>query len=203
VPLKNFDAQSISGNQVGEWWVGDYAVVTGTWTGDALQVKSVEPASPPPPPTEFRVVPCEPPPGGWPGGGPDSDVAAQSLNDVVAQRPDFYVGPWSTVIIDLAGDIVGYAEVVGTVGSDSVAYSDLKETYPFNLCVVEVEFSARDLNEVADRIHTANADWHTMIDPAADRVVVKAVVFDAPLATAIGADLDKVVIDVLVQEAPT
>jgi hypothetical protein len=42
-----------------------------------------------------------------------------------------------------------------------------------------------------------------MIDPAADRVVVKAVVFDAPLATAIGADLDKVVIDVLVQEAPT
>jgi hypothetical protein len=164
-------------------WGGQYATVRGRWDGSVLWGDEVTATEEPAAPSWKTPVPCEPPPGGWPG-DPPSEVAPQALEREVKGHPGSYVGVWPATS-DVQGQIVLRVMVVGTVEDVSTASTQLGEIYPYNLCVVSVDFSARDLQPVFDNLSALSYPWFVSIDPRLDRVLVSVIALTDSEAAAI------------------
>jgi hypothetical protein len=103
-----------------------------------------------------------------------------------------YVGIWLAESTDATAGVLVRAVVVGTVGDVSDVAAKLTAIYPFNLCVVQVEFSAADLQPVLDQLAGIDERWHLDIEPSVDRVVVTTTTLEPSAAEAIAAFSDKV-----------
>jgi hypothetical protein len=179
-----------------------WATVVGTWDGSSVDVQHISAADKPELPWSDRAVPCEPPAGGWPG-NPEDDQAGAVLDREVRDRPSTYVGIWSAETMSETGDSVR-AMAVGTVDDLATAKRRLTDIYPFNLCVVEVEFSLSELEGVAAELDTLEGPTlHLDVDAALDRVVVWTNAVDPATAEAILPFLDKVQVRATLRLAPT
>jgi hypothetical protein len=170
----------------GQVWGGRSVTIRGTWTGEVVQVAEISPAEPITP-TAPGPVPCDPPAGGWPGNAPSDAVeeAGHELEDEVRRNPEAYVGLWPAVVPDASRGttdpvvITDRVVVVGTVDDVEAVRSRLSQIYPFNLCVVHVEFSAGELESVVQHLSAVNSSWLIEIEPRLDRVVVTVGALDA------------------------
>lgn len=214
VSLAGIDPRDHGG---GEWysafdggrqvWVTGNLTVYGTWQNGAIEVfltvESEGQRGPPPPwDLEPPPVPCEEPPGGWPGNPEDlaedpSDPEAlvRRLDAEVERQPDLYAGYWSAADTDEQGNDVLRTLVVGTVGDVEAVERELRAIYPANLCVVGVQYSTRELEGAAIRVRAQLPDrfvetdesvfGNVEIDASANRVVVVTPVLDESVADAI------------------
>lgn len=210
VPIFDVDVRSLPGWETGaglpgssveSYWVTDYLTVLGTWQGDGIRSTQITPADRPPGATQLRPVPCDPPPGGWPGQGTPDDYepAWLELQNEVGQHPEEYVGLWWAVFDVELGPTSDGVQVVGTVSAVDTATARLASVFPYNLCVVQVPFSARDLNEVADRLSDLQIVHAGQIDPAIDRLVIRPLVLDEETAEAVQPFTDRIVLLPLVE----
>jgi hypothetical protein len=168
-----------------------WATVVGTWDGSSVDVQRISEADRPDLPWSDRSVSCEPPVGGWPG-NPDDDQAVAVLDQEVRENPSTYVGMWSAQAMSEMGDSVRVM-AVGTVDDLETAKRRLTETYPFNLCVVDVDFSLSELEDVtAELAALEGPNLRLDVDAASDRVVVWTNALDLPTAEAILPFLDKI-----------
>lgn len=173
-------------------------VVTGTWDHGAIAVIDIDSARPD---EEQRwVMPCGSPFAGWDDpAAPVSEAALGSLAAEVAAHPDLYIGPWRgyeggvPLSADLATTSLRSAMVVGTVGDPIEQQQQLGNVYRHGLCVIKVEFSAADLNPVAENFARADGTWQTDVDPATDRVHVRLPVVDEAAAIALE-DVQKMIV---------
>jgi hypothetical protein len=170
----------------GRVWGGRSVTTRGTWTGEVVQVAEISPAEPITP-TAPGPVPCDPPAGGWPGNAPSdaAEVAGHALEKEVRQHPEAYVGLWPAVAANASQGITDpvvitdRVVVVGTVDDVEAVRSRLARLYPFNLCVVPVEFSASELESVVGQLSAVDPSWLVEIEPRLDRVVVTTTALDA------------------------
>lgn len=171
-------------------WVSNYVRVDGVWANGALEATHIELAQQPSIRELSRLteVPCEPPAGGWPGYPQDPEVvgrAEDALEAEVSGNPDEYAGISSAVAMDADGRIADSVVVVGTVVDiDSVA-PKLHSIFPFNLCIVRAEYSARELQDVVDALADMKRGWEIWIDTSIARVAVYVPVFDQATEDAI------------------
>jgi hypothetical protein len=197
VKLVGLDKNALpSPSRFGETTVSERVAVLGTWTGEALSVDSVSPATAD---SVRRPVPCPPPPGGWPSDPPTSAALENALNrlgGLAAGRPDLYAGLWSAT-----ADSGQAVAVVSTVGEPETAHASLGRDYPYALCVVRVEFSSDDLNRVAAILGRPDRTWQANVSPEENRVVVRLAILDPPAATALG-KLPEAMAQPLVVRAP-
>lgn len=204
VQITGVDARSLPGSEANGKWVTTYITVRGTWGGEGIQATEVIPDEAPPL-FPSKLVPCDAPAGGWPGQGmpgtPDAEQAALDLQDEVATSPDVYVGIWTAIINNSTGVMVDRTLVVGTTGDVESALAELSEIYPFNLCITKVEYSARELDDVVDRLTASERTWMVEVDPSLDRVVVKTIVLDPATAEAVAEFADRVVVRPVVEKA--
>jgi hypothetical protein len=121
------------------------------------------------------------------------------LQSEVNGHPEEYVGLWSAVFEVEKGPSSEGAQVVGAVSDVDTATARLSSIFPFNLCVVRVAFSARDLNEVADHLSELQIVHASEIDPAIDRLVIRPLVLDSRTAEAIRPFADRIVLQPLVE----
>jgi len=188
----------------GSAWNGRYATVRGTWDGEAVQATGATAAAPPDPePFTLPAVPCDPPAGGWPGnvGAGDSDAAALALEREVGRHPEAYVGIW-VAANEEAGQVVLRVVVVGTVEDVPSVTARLSEIYPYNLCVVGVQFSARDLQPVAADLSSREYGWLVDLEPRVDRVVVSVTALSDSAAQALAPYTDKIELRATLHPAP-
>lgn len=196
IRLNDVDERSLPGHDLGDWWVTGHYTVEGTWLGDAIRVSSLELSREPDEPSTVKDAPCAEPEDGWPGIWPN-DGAVELLQEQINEHPDLYAGTWDGRILN--DDEIDTAKVVGTVGDVQASYGELSRIFPYNLCVVPVEFSATELSRASDSVKSAGDESLVTIDPSVDRVLVTAVVFDQPLAAAVTPYAEMVVVRTLVQ----
>jgi hypothetical protein len=165
----------------GDTWDAKYAILHGSWDGEALQATLVTAAPAPgaqvPPP-----VPCPTPAAGWPGNASAGagESAATTLGREIQERPETYVGSWVAAIAgEFTDPIASRVVVVGTVEDPTAITTRLEKIYPYNLCVIHVAYSAHDLQPVLGQISAVGRDWLARIEPAVDRVVVTTTALDA------------------------
>lgn len=201
VSIRGLDPRTLPGSERESGaYVTTWVTVYGTWDGDALEATQAAATDEPDelvPPT----VPCNAPEGGWPGGatGDDGEQAALALERHVATQPERYVGIWPAVIPPPHDARGAHAIVVGTVDDVDTEGAELAAIYPYNLCVVPVEFSARELEEVADQLSALDERWLVEVEPAADRVIVATDVFDQATAEAIAPYREMVLVHTVVR----
>jgi hypothetical protein len=173
-------------------WDRQFARVEGVWDGEVIQAVDIVATAVPDRPA-IASIPCSPPVSGWPGNGTSeaAESAGQLLEEEVAGHPQKYVGLWSAASPSEAGDITR-AVVVGTVADVQTAVDELAAIYPFNLCVVRVEYSATDLQSALDELSATNSQWHLEIEPSADRVILTTTALDPAAAEAIAGFAGKV-----------
>ena len=129
------------------------------------------------------------------------EVGQRALEVELSSHPDMYAGLWSAENTDANGETAVSAVVVGTVVEVDTVAARLHSMYPFNLCVVRVEYSDRDLQEVAGLITKLNRPWDVQVDPSVNRVVVRVPVLDRPTVDALDPYSDKVEIRAIVERA--
>ncbi len=186
----------------------DPVKVEGTYRAGTLAVTKVDPFTPdPPPPFAEPPVPCPAPAGGWrPGHGytPD-DPNNDPLNRLIEQvrgKPADYTDVWE-----------GHPEgvppggsappvmvmVVGTKGDVASTRAELAAIFPGNLCVHRVQYSASELQAIAEQLRR---DSRTPIgvDPLVieNKVRVKVIALD-PATSAL---LDDVGREALIIDEP-
>jgi hypothetical protein len=174
VRVRGVDLNSLGGEQQDPFVISDYARVVGTWSDDSITVVDAEEVKRPATSLN-RSVPCSTPEGGWPGSDastPSNDSLSR-LGDFVNAHPDTYSGAWTG---DIIGD--GTAVVVGTIGSVASEAERLAKIYPYNLCVIHVNYSATDLEHLAQTL-AGQGFWQTYVDATVDRVIITTPVLDA------------------------
>jgi hypothetical protein len=201
VPVDGVDLERLPGwTERGGGGMSGYLEAKGTWAEGTLVVRDVF-AAIAPRPFVIPPAPCEAPPGGWPGrpsaeDAVEAEASSLRLTDEVDDNPALYSGIW-------VADLEGAAPiVVGTVGKVEEVRERLAEIYPYNMCVVKVDYSAAQLQPVADRLAQSDGRWWTDVDPATARVLVDLPVLDEEAVSRIGADADKVTVRPLVARAP-
>jgi hypothetical protein len=202
VPVDGVDLERLPGwTERGGGGMSGYLEVKGTWAEGTLVVRDVSAAIAPRPFVIPPAPPCEAPPGGWPGrpsaeDAVEAEASSLRLTDEVDANPALYSGIW-------VADLEGAAPiVVGTVGKVEEVRERLAEIFPYNMCVVKVDYSAAQLQPVADRLAQSDGSWWTDVDPATARVLVDLPVLDEEAVSRIGADADKVTVRPLVARAP-
>lgn len=171
-------------------WVSTYIRVEGVWRGEAIEATHVERAERPSTRELLALpdVPCARPPDGWAGYPPDPglvDQADAALRSEVSEHPDEYAGISFAVTTDEEGRISELVRVVGTLVDVESVSPKLHSIYPFNLCIVRVEHSSSELQEIADDLFAFNRDWEILIDTSVGRVGVYVPVFDQGAADAV------------------
>jgi hypothetical protein len=179
VAVSGLDADEVPGYSSESSWASPYLTVRGVWTGAGIA--DADFAGFEPEPDATRVNPCQPPAGGWIASIPaeEEDSARSDLISKASAEDDHYVEPWITQTVD--GSTV---MVVGTTEEVAAARAELTALYRFNLCVIPVEYSSKELRQVARSLATESKDWNVTISPVSDSVVLEAVVFDSHVAEA-------------------
>ncbi len=172
---------------------GQYVKVRGVWDGTSIEAREITPVDEPPPEPLPRIA-CRAPADGWPGQprGDDGESVVRALETELLRHPALYVGMWSGVADSggAAGDV--RVLVVGTVGSVDAATDELAKVYPFNFCVVPVEFSADDLTVVVSSLSSFEFPWKLQLDPAIDRVVITTNALSQAMADALASLADRI-----------
>jgi len=166
-------------------WRGDVRI-EGVWTGDAIEAITITPEERSNGPS-WPPIPCDPPAGGWPGlpTADDDDSAGLALQSEIDSRPSRYLGLWPAAAVDDAGKVMNRAVVVGTVDDVEAVTAELTAIYPFNLCVVHSQFSAADLQPVADELEAMDYPWHVDLEPRTGRVEVWTTALSPEMADAL------------------
>jgi hypothetical protein len=174
-------------------WDGTSARVEGTWDGEAITATAMT-AAPPPSRLSLPPIPCDPPAGGWPGlpTPEDGESAGLALEAEVNRHPDRYLGLWPAATTNAGGDVSKRAIVVGTVEDVSSVAAALRVIYPFNLCVVQSDFSATELQPVVDELDALNYPWVVDLEARVGRVEVWTTALSPAMAEALDRFSDKV-----------
>ncbi len=210
VPIFDVDVRSLPGwdtgadlpdSSVESYWVTNYLRVLGSWQGDGIRSTQITPTERPSEVTQTRPVPCDPPRRGWPGQGTPEDYESAwlELQNEVNRHPEEYVGLWWAVFDVERGPSSDGVQVVGAVSDVDTTTARLASIFPFNLCVVRVPFSARDLNEVADHLSDLQIVHAREIDPVIDRLVIRPLALDSRTAEAVRPFADRIVLEPLVE----
>lgn len=162
--------------------------VEGLYRAGTLAVDLVAPAAPDLGPAVAEApVPCQPPAGGWPLGNglPELDTdSANRLIEAVRGDPRRFADLWEG-----HPDGVGGGEslmptrmvmVVGTTGDVKAAQRELAAIYSGNLCVHRVRHSARDLEQIVERINASSVPAEASVQVVHNKVGVMTVVLDPP-----------------------
>lgn len=149
-------------------------------------------------PTPVPPAPCPAPEGAWIDEGLSNErfEAAHALDDYVLSRPHKFSGIWSAAAVGAV-----QVPVIGTVEDVDSVTRELADIYPFQLCVVPVEFSERDLRYAASSIEALEEGWSVDIDPVLNRVVVSPPVYDREAAVTLDRYRDRTVINPVVELA--
>jgi hypothetical protein len=177
--------------------VSDWLSVEGTWRERSIDVQSVTATTAPQ--RQLPVIDCETPTNGWPGEPPptlEGEAKNVALMDLVEQQPDLYSG---IAVAHIGGRGNERTFVVGTVADAGHAREQLSADYPYNLCVISVEFSAAELQQVADKLARPDGSWQTRVDAVLNRVVVELAVTDDEAVTILAPYREKVVVNPLVR----
>lgn len=172
-----------------------FVAVEGTWSSQAIRVDRVAAVE-----RQFGrpdlPVACEAPPDGWPGEPPPSlegEDAIRRIATLVEADPQEYGGYWGADL-DPAAESESVI-VVGVVGNVAAARETLKVIYPYNLCVIAVEYSAAELIEIESAIGPFTVSWMPSVDAAMNRVVVEVPYVDDAAASRVAPFGDAVVFD--------
>jgi hypothetical protein len=173
-------------------------LVTGTWRDgsiDVLAVAEAPPASNQSPPT---ALPCPAPQGGWLsddfqfGQEQEREAALARLGALVDGSPDVYSGRWTAYPSGVAN--APAVVVVGSVEDPAIVPPRLRESFPGNLCVYHVDYSASKLQQIAQRLTEVDPASRVNIRPDLDMVEWELVAIDDKAAAALAADRDAVVV---------
>ncbi|MEO7117808.1 MAG: hypothetical protein ABIZ34_02420 [Candidatus Limnocylindrales bacterium] len=196
--MTGLDVHSLPGRQEINAWMSSIVRVTGTWSAGAIVADSAETVEPPPG-RGRRTVPCPTPPGGWPGEAPSlaSHDPVALLQRAIRNSPGESSGLWVAWI----GATDETALIVGTVGDVDTGRAELSATFPYNLCIVAVEFAATELDHVNQELQTAGRSWQSSVDFRSDRVTVVTAVLDAATVEALTPYADMITVEVTVEHA--
>jgi hypothetical protein len=171
----------------------DLVKVEGTYRAGTLAVTKVDPFTPDPePPRVEPPVPCPPPAGGWRfpyyGYTPDdpNNDPVNRLMEEVRGKPAQYTDVWEGHPEGVPNEGVPPSEVpyvmvmvVGTKGDVASTRAELGAIFPGNLCVHRVQYSASDLESIAERLRSGSAT-PIGVDPLVieNKVRVKVIALD-------------------------
>lgn len=230
VRLSGADESALPGwtERDGVWFTEETVTVAGEWRDAALAVGSVTVGGSPwgPELADSWQVPCAPPTGGWVDGDgvlsagvePEAYEAIMvALDAELTAHPDRYHGNWvgypdgdpvdSDPPYGEIGEPMPAREVmiVSTVDDPAATQAGLETVFPGNLCVIQVERSALELEAVAGRFSLADDSWTLDADSlrslVSNRVLLELPVLDEAAATRIGADAELVEVWSLVRPA--
>lgn len=196
VEVAGLDVHSLPGRQELNYWVSTYVRVNGTWS-DGTIIGSTADAIEPPQGPGRRTVPCPTPAAGWPGNAPSAEfeVAVPRLEATIAESAETYSG----LSVASIGDTEETALVVGTVADIDAVRDQLSATFPYNLCVIAVEFSAAELHRVDQELRSASGPWRSSVDLRTDRVTVVTTVLDPATVEALSPFADAITVEVAVE----
>lgn len=176
-----------------------YVQITGRWSGTVLVAEGV--ASIPEPRRAPLTIPCDPPAGaGWSRPTPDGldgENALRALAEAIEAQPNLFTEYWRADE-DPSATAGSSAIVVGTTGDARSAQDELQSLFPYNLCVVHVEYSAAELADIDETIGPNSATWRPRIDWPADRVSIRVVLIDQAASDRVAAYGSAVAFDPLV-----
>lgn len=202
VPIEGLNPRDLPGDEIDGIWASNRVTVLGTWAEGKILADRWDPAAA----SESPLLPnaCEAPAGGWrdnenTDASDDFELAVNTLAATVAADPDRYVGSWFAVAAEPEGARV---MVVGTVTDLAEAEAELVRIFPFNLCVVAMPFSARQLGDVEARLSNEDLPGDISVDVTVGRVAVRTLVFDRDIAIAIEPYRDRVTVRPLVNALP-
>jgi hypothetical protein len=85
--------------------------------------------------------------------------------------------------------------IVGVVDDPVGARTELRDVYPFNLCVVQVELSMARLLQVEEALGPASVAWRPNVDLPANRVVIELAYVDEAAAERVSGFGESVLFD--------
>lgn len=189
-PTCEVQAVRVSGIELDD--LPSHIVVTGEWVEGGIRAISWQAT---PRESSFSQIPCERPSGGWPE--IRRERAIRRLDNYVTARPNEFAGLWSAV--DAAEAEIGL--VVGTVKPLALAQQELAAVYPFEMCVVAVEHSETELQQVNAEL-TGIAFWAHDIEESENQVVVYVDTLDRETAAMLQSYGDAVRVDAIAEVAP-
>lgn len=184
VELQGIDPMNVPGARaVGGTVVIQMATLSGAWTGTAVDIDRWLSAAPKTG-SESPVLGCgQPVPGAISGGPatPDTEAVYAQLQAEVEGHPDSYAGEWIQEIDGIS------TVVVGTVADRSRVERQLREIFPYGLCVVSADYSLTTLRSAAAAFTRPDQGWIAHVDVESNRVIVNLPVVDASAASALDA----------------
>ncbi len=197
-------------------------VVQGTWSTEGILFDRVvaDGSADEPSERDSWVVPCPPPAAGWGVDRGYTDLAVEeaeiaAVDAMIEHEPDRFHSLWigypdgdpfgPSALADEFGApmITHMVLLVSTVEDPSIVQAELAEIYTGNLCVVRVERSLAELEEVVDRLATEDGSWRLDADgldqSVQNRALLELPVLDAAAIERIGADAELLEVDPLVR----
>jgi hypothetical protein len=151
--------------------------VGGVWNGRAVRVEQLldppppEPAKPSSPVCDGVMLGAEP------SQSLDAEARYTQLQNLVDSQSELYAGEW---VESSSGQTV---VVVSTVGDASAAVTQIREFFPYGLCVVHVTYSGAQLAAAAAALNGARDSWQASSDARSNRTLVSLPVIDPQAAS--------------------
>lgn len=203
VPLTGVSSATLPGwSAIGTGGETSLVEVSGTWTGNSIAVASVQTSDSVPFAQPGLPAECAAPTTGWPGDVPstiDGESALRTLQDAVDSEPTSLIGYWAAYENPSNSDSA-QVMVVGVVGDAAGTQTQLDSIYPYNLCVVPVDYSAADLAAVANGLEPMTMAWQPSVDETADRVVIDLPFVDDAALQRVSSVADKILFDPMVEK---
>jgi hypothetical protein len=188
--------------------IGEWATVTGSWTGTAIEIAHLEGASPID--TGFeRIVPCDSPAQGW-SPGPIREADSRRVRAFIEARPETFA-ELTGAYIPAAGsqETDTFVFLISTVADRATTERDLRRRFDANFCVVHVGFNQVDFDRMQAQMG-ASPGVHSGPPGAALNMtfrghdfVLELAVLDATAAAILGTEIEGVVIEPFVRKVGT
>lgn len=178
--------------------------VMGSWSNDRIIVDTVIPAAHAAAAELGLPLECNPMGGSWPRDIPTSAEGEQALghlSDVIAQYGDLY-SPYWRVPVDQSQPEGPMVTVVGAVRDIAQSTARLAAIFPYNLCVIPVDYSLNDLRAVQQSLSGMEGSWNARLDAPTDRIVLSLPVLDEGTLAVLEQNLPKLMLEPLVRPAP-